>query len=156
VTKAYRTIIDFIYAAKKRDTKFKIELAKLKQELNEKLDTVYHRGSSSGFFLGKPINEWAGCSGSQATQKKIYIGKILHYYNKIKVAEILIQGNTKVKVGASLLIQGPTTGSVEETIISLEKDHKAIKETKAGDRVAIGVKSVVRKNDQVYVIEKNN
>ncbi len=156
VTRAYRTIIDFIYSAKKRDTQFKIELAKLKQELNEKLDTVYHRGSSSGFFLGKPINEWANCSGSQATQKKIYVGKILHYYNKIKVAEILIQGNNKIMVGDSLLIQGPTTGSIEEKIISLEKDHKSIKETKALDRVAIGLKSLVRKNDQVYVIKKMN
>jgi len=156
VTRTYRTVIDFVYSVKKRDAKFKIELAKLKQELGEKLDTVYHRGSSSGFFLGKPINEWAGCSGSQATQKKIYIGKILHFYNKIKVAEILIQGKTKVRVGASLLIQGPTIGSVEETIISLEKDHQTINEARAGDCIAIGIKSIVRKNDQVYLIEKIN
>ena len=154
VTKAYRTIIDFIYSAKKRDTKFKMELAKLKSELDEKLDTVYHRGSSSGFFLGKPINEWSGSSGSQATQKKVRVGTVTHYYNKIKVAEINIQGKFKIKIGDSLLIQGPTTGSVEENITSLEKNNKAIKVTTGNEKVAISVKSIIRKNDQVYLINK--
>ena len=154
VTKAYRTIIDFIYSTKKRDRKFKTELARLKSELDEELNTVYHRGSSSGFFLGKPINEWSNGSGSQATQKKVRVGKVTHYYNKIQVAEILIQGKIKIKIGDSLLIQGPTTGSIEEKITSLEKNNKAIKVTSGNEKVAIGVKSIIRKNDQVYLINK--
>ena len=154
VTKSYRTIIDYICAAKKRDKKFWEDLAKLKGELDFKLDTVYHRGQSSGFFLGKPINEWAGCSGSQATQKKVYIGKVAKYYNKIKVAEILIQGSIKVKINDSLLFQGPTTGSKEEKIISLEKDHQAIMSATGGEKVALKVTAPVRKNDEVYIIKK--
>ena len=154
VTKSYRTIIDYICAAKKRDKKFWEDLAKLKGDLDFKLDTVYHRGQSSGFFLGKPINEWAGCSGSQATQKKVYIGKVAKYYNKIKVAEILIQGSIKVKINDSLLFQGPTTGSKEEKIISLEKDHQAIMSATGGEKVALKVTAPVRKNDEVYIIKK--
>lgn len=153
VTKAYRTIIDFIYAAKKRDQKFQEDLTKLKGDLIFKLNTVYHRGNSSGFFLGKPINEWSGCSGSQATEKKIYIGKITKYYKNIGVAEMLIQAKNGLKTGDNILIQGPTTGSVSEKIVSLEKDHQQITNAKKGEKVAFKIKTVVRKNDEVYLIK---
>ena len=153
VTKAYRTIIDFIYAAKKRDKQFQEDLAKLKGDLIFKLNTVYHRGNSSGFFLGKPINEWSGCSGSQATEKKIYIGKITKYYKNISVAEILIQADAGLKMSDSVFIQGPTTGSIREEIISLEKDHQIITKAKKGEKVAIKTKTIVRKNDLVYLVK---
>ena len=155
VTKAYRTIIDFIYSSEKRDKKFKEELNLLKEGLLEKLDNVYHRGESSGFFLGKPIDEWTHSSGSQATKKKVYIGKVIKYYNKIGVAEIFIQ-NTKVEVGDTLIFQGPTTGSIEEKVISLEKENKQIKKAERGEKVAIKVNSIVRKNDQIYVVKDND
>lgn len=153
VTKAYRTIIDFIYSANKRDKKFKKELADLKSNLFEKLKTVYHRGNSSGFFLGKPINELTSYYGNQATQKKVYIGKVLHYYKKIKVVELIILGNVKVGIGDTVIFQGPTTGSVEEKITSIEKDHQSIKKIQTGEKVAIKVKSLIRENDQVYLIK---
>lgn len=156
VTKAYRTIIDFIYAAKKRDRQFQEDLAKLKGDLIFKLNTVYHRGNSSGFFLGKPINEWAGCPGSQATERKIYIGKVIRYYPKIKVAEILIQQSNGLKINDRIIIQGPSTGSIEEIITSLEKDHQIISKGEKGERVAIKVNSKVKPKDEVYFIKSCN
>lgn len=151
VTKAYRTIIDFIYSVKKRDKKFQEELINLKKNLFEKLNSVYHRGNSSGFFLGKPINEWTKNYGNQATQKKIYIGKVLNYFKKIKVAEIIIQGNKKIKKGDTIIFQGPTTGSIEEKILSIEKNHQLITKVKKGEKIALGISSIVRKNDEVYL-----
>ena len=155
VTKSYRTIIDFVCSTKKRDNKFYEQLSTLKEELFEKLNTVYHRGSSTGFFLGKPINEWTKCGGSQATQKKVYISKVIHYYKKIGVVEMIIQGDIKLKIGDSLIFQGPTTGSVEEKIVSIEKDHKEVKIAQKGEKVAIKINSLVRENDQIYIIRKN-
>lgn len=155
VTKAYRTIIDFVCSSKKRDKVFYEKLSNLKEELFEKLNTVYHRGNSTGFYLGKPINEWTKRSGSQATQKKVYISKVLHYYKKIGVVEMIIRGNIKLKVGDTLIFQGPTTGSVEEKIISIEKDHKEIKVAKKNEKVAIKINSIVRENDQIYIMEEN-
>jgi putative protease len=153
VTKSYRTIIDFIYGAKKRDKKFYEDLADLKDILFEKLETVYHRGESSGFFLGKPINEWTNGHGSEATQKKIYVGKVISFYKKIGVAEILVQ-NAKIKIGDTILFQGPTTGSVEEKIISMEKNHELITKAEKGGKVAVKVRSVIGKNDLVYIMRK--
>jgi len=153
VTKAYRTIIDFIYVAKKRDKKFKDELATLKDNLSQELSTVYHRGVSSGFFMDKPINEWTNNPESQATQKKVFIGKVKNFYKKIGAIEIIISGNTKVKVGDTVIIQGPTTGSVEEKITALEKDHQSITEAQNGDKVAIKISSLARENDEVYLVK---
>jgi U32 family peptidase len=154
VTKSYRTIIDFICSAKKRDKNFNEQLTKLKEDLFEKLETVYHRGSSSGFYLGKPINEWTDSSGNQATQKKVYIGKVSNYYSKINVAEILIQGNDQIKIGDTIIFQGPTTGVMEQEIISLEKNHKPIKIAGKGEKIAVKVTYDVKKNDEVYVYKK--
>ena len=154
VTKSYRTIIDFICSTKKRDSEFRKELASLKKDLSEKLNTVYHRGNSSGFFLGKPINEWAGYEGSQATQKKIYVGKVSNYLGRIGVAEVIIQSNTEIKYGDTIIFQGPVTGSVEEKITSIEKDHKPVVKAEKGEKIAIKVLSRVRKNDLVYLIKE--
>ena len=156
VTMAYRTAIDFYFDSKKHDKKFKEEFENLKKSLLEKLGNVYHRGESSGFFLGKPINEWSGCGGSQATQKKEYIGKITKFYKKIGVAEILIQGNTPLRIGDSVIFQGSTTGSVEEKILSIEKDHKQIQVAERGEKIAVSIKFIARANDEVYIIKPSS
>jgi putative protease len=153
VTKTYRTVIDFYYSYKKHDKKFFEDFAKLKATLAEKLETVYHRGESSGFFLGKPINEWVNGHGNQATEKKAHVGKVLKFFKKISVAEILIQNN-KIKIGDTIIFQGPTTGSVEAVIMSLENNHKPIKLAEKGEKIAIKIDSLVRENDEVYVMKK--
>lgn len=153
VTHAYREIIDFYYSAKKHDAKFFEEFKTLKEKYLEKLDTVYHRGHSCGFFLGKPIDAWTKTDGNEATQKKSYIGKVLTYYRKIGVAEILIQGNYSVAAGSKLIFQGPTTGSVEKTITSIEKEHKKVASAAKGEKIAVKINNVARKNDEVYIIE---
>ncbi|MFH1232770.1 MAG: hypothetical protein V1651_02815, partial [Patescibacteria group bacterium] len=78
--------------------------------------------------------------------------KVLHYYKKIKVVELIILGNVKVGIGDTVIFQGPTTGSVEEKITSIEKDHQSIKKIQTGEKVAIKVKALIRENDQVYLI----
>ncbi|MFZ2038877.1 MAG: peptidase U32 family protein [Minisyncoccia bacterium] len=153
VTKVYRTIIDFYYSTSKHDKKFKEDFNKLKTQLSSGLDTVYHRGESSGFFLGKPINEWTKSYGSQATQKKEHIGKVTKFYNKIGVAEILIQGDKKLKIGDTVIFQGPTTGSREEKVVTMEKDHQSIKSAGRGEKIAIKIGVIVRHNDDVYLVK---
>ena len=118
----------------------------------DKLKTVYNRGFSSGFFLGQPMpKDFTDVYGSKATKKKVYIGKVLHYYGKIEVAEIKIESKG-LKIGDKLMIQGFTTGIVETRLNSMEMNHKKVKKVSKGNVVAVKLNSVVRKNDQVYVI----
>ncbi len=120
------------------------------RSLLAKLKTVYNRGFSTGFYLGKPLNGWSKAYGSSATKKKVYIGKVKNFYKKINVAEILIEAN-KIKRGDTLMFQGPTTGVVEQKIVSMQKNHKDINKAEKWDRVAIKTKCVLRENDKVFL-----
>lgn len=143
VTEVYRQAINAYYS-KKLDKK-------LKKKLIDKLKTVYNRGFSSGFYLGKPINEYTEDYGNRATKKKVYLGKITNFYKKISVAEIRIDTG-KVKVGDNILIIGPTTGVHEQKVSAIEIDKKKIvKSAKKGEIIGVKVSKLCRKNDKVYL-----
>ena len=92
------------------------------KSLLAKLKTVYNRGFSTGFYLGKPMNEWSKAYGSKATKKKIYIGRVKNFYKKIGVAEVFIEAN-RLNIGDTIMFQGPTTGVVEQKIGSMQQNH---------------------------------
>ena len=154
VTKAYRIVIDFYYENKGKKH-FKEDFEKLKKKSLKELETVFHRGQSSGFYMNKPLNEWVKSDGNQATEIKERVGIVSHCYSKIGVAEILIQGKKTIKIGDELLFQGSNTGSLRNKIISLEIEHKAVKIAKDVDKVATKTISPVRKNDVVFLIKKS-
>jgi len=135
VTECYRKAID-----KKANKKLLIK----------KLKTVYNRGFSTGFYLGKPINQWSKAYGSKATKKKIYIGIIKNFYKKIKVAEIKIESHG-LKLGDNLMIQGNKTGVFEQKLISMQINHKKVKSVKKGN-IGIKLKKIARENDKVFII----
>ncbi len=122
------------------------------KQLLTKLKSVYNRGFSTGFYLGKPINQWSKAYGSKATIKKIYIGKVKNFYKKHSVAEILIESN-KLKLDDKIMFQGPTTGVTEQTLTSMEKNHKKIKKAKKGQKIAIKTNHLVRENDKVFLLK---
>ncbi len=122
--------------------------------LLKKVKSVYNRGFSTGFFLGMPIkDDWTNIYGSKSTTRKVYIGKIMHFYKKIKVAEIKIE-TKQLKTGDKLMIQGPTTGVQEQKLVSMEIKHEKIKQAKKGSLIAVKLNNLARKNDKVYIITK--
>lgn len=78
--------------------------------------------------------------------KEKQIGKITHYYDKIKVGVIKLTGS--LKVGDKIHIKGAHDDFVQ-TISSMQFDHKEIKMGKKGQEIAVGVDQVVHKNDNV-------
>lgn len=148
VTKCYREAIDAIdegtFSQEKVD-------AWMKQ-----LETVYNRGFWDGYYLGQELGEWSDSSGSSATQKKVYIGKGRHFYPKSNVAEFLIEAYD-LAVGDKVLIQGPTTGSQEMILESMQVDTKpeAEKATKS-DVITFKTDFRVRPSDKLYKIVANN
>ncbi|NAW52052.1 U32 family peptidase [Elizabethkingia argentiflava] len=117
-----------------------------------RLETVYNRGFWSGYYLGQKLGEWSPNPGSNATQKKIYIGKGRHFYPKTNIAEFLIEAYD-LNVGDSVLIQGPTTGSQEMVVESMRVVDKidANKATKA-DVITFKTDFRVRPSDKLYKI----
>ena len=147
VTKCYREAIDAVY-----DGTFTEEKV---AHWMEQLNTVYNRGFWSGYYLGQELGEWSDNPGSNATRKKVYIGKGRHFYPKADVAEFLIEAYD-LKIGDSVLIQGPTTGS-QEMIIDEMVVHNKDKETEKdkaskSDTVTFKTKFKVRPSDKLYKI----
>jgi len=144
VTKSYREAIDCYF--KKRFDK------KLINKLMKRVKHVYNRDFSSGFYLGLPTSDdFTDIEGSKALEKKEYIGYVRNYYAKIKVAEIKIESG-KIKLGDEIRIQGNKTGTFKQKITSMELNHKKIKQAKKGQRIAIKVNRIVRKNDKVFLV----
>ena len=61
--------------------------ASLKEELSE----VFNRGFWDGYYQGARLGEWSDVYGSHATRKKIYCGKITNWFDRISVAEVLVE-----------------------------------------------------------------
>ena len=112
----------------------------------KKLETVYNRGFWSGYYLGQKLGEWSDNPGSNATQKKIYIGKGRHFYPKTKIGEFEIEAYN-LSVGDKILIQGPTTGSQEAEVISMMVDDIPAQEAKKGDILTLPISFKIRPSE---------
>lgn len=115
----------------------------------EKLATVFNRGFWDGYYLGQKMGEWNTTYGSNATKRKIYIGKVTNYFAKANVAEIKLE-NGDLSKGDTILIIGPTTGVLEhktgEIRVELKITEKAIK----GEFCSVKTAEPVRRSDKVY------
>ncbi len=123
------------------------------KDWEEQLRKVYNRGFwHGGYYLGKKLGEWCGTYGSQATHEKVYLGKVINYFNQHGVAEILLETG-ELHVGDELLITGPTTGVIQDVVQSLRVDDKNVQDVTKGMVVTLPSKKT-RKNDKVYKIVK--
>ena len=143
VIKTYREAIDSYYDG----TFSQVKVAEWMKALN----TVYNRGFWSGYYLGQKLGEWSKDPGSNATQKKVYIGKGMHYFPKSSIAEFKIEAYD-LKKGDKILITGPTTGVqelvVEEMMVNDVNSEKATK----GDSLTVKLPFRIRLSDKLYKI----
>jgi len=129
----------------------KLTKAEIKEAI-EKLKKVYNRGFSSGFYLGVPTSDdFARIEHSAATEKKHFIGKIIHYFPKIQVATIKLV--SELKVGDKIVVIGKTTGLEKAKVERLEIKNKSVEKAKKSQEIGLKL-PLVRKNDQVYKIIK--
>lgn len=120
-------------------------------EWNKQLASVFNRGFWDGYYLGQRLGEWSHNYGSQATHRKVYVGKGTNYYPNIGVAEFLLEAQN-LKVGDNILITGPTTGAVELTVEELRLNLEPVSEVKKGDRFSLPVSDKIRRNDKLFKI----
>ncbi len=115
------------------------------------LEKIYNRGFWNGYYLGQKLGEWSKESGSHATQKKLYVGKGMHYFPKSNIGEFKVEAYD-ISVGDTILITGPTTGAQEMKIEEMYvNDIKGSDATK-GDSVTIPLKFRIRPSDKLYKI----
>lgn len=124
----------------------------IKHEMYEDLKKVYNRGFSAGFYFGTPSgDEYTERYGNQATTKKVYVGKVINYYKKSKIAHIKLEAGG-LRISDSIYITGNTTGLVETTLQSMVHDETQINSAAKGEEITFFLDELVRPKDQVYKI----
>jgi translation initiation factor IF-2 len=77
------------------------------------------------------------------------IGIVSHYFSKIGVAAVVLEG--ELAVGDTIHIKGHTTDFAQK-LESIQIENKNIEHAKKGDDVAIKVKEHAREHDIVYKV----
>ncbi len=122
---------------------------------NEKLDNVFNRGFGTGMYMGRDYNEWATGDGNQAKEKRVFVGKVLHFFSKKKVALVKVSTDVEIKQGQRCLIIGNKTGLVDFKLNDMVIDNQKVQVVKQYQEFTVKAPSTVRKNDDVFVIVKS-
>ena len=144
VTQAYREAADAVTAGT-----YTPEFA---AGLKSRLETVFNRGFWDGYYLGAKMGQWSEVYGNRATRMKRYVGKVTNYFEKIGVAEILMETG-KIAVGDTIVISGPTTGVYEGVVPEIRVDLEPVQQTVKGELCSIPVPVKLRRSDKVYLFE---
>lgn len=120
---------------------------------NDRLKTVFNRGFWDGYYLGQRIGEWSKNYGSEATERKVYVGKAIKYFGNIGVAEFKLEAS-ELNEGDKLLITGPTTGALFLNLEDARVDLQPAKTVNKGENFSFKIEDKVRPNDKLYKIVK--
>lgn len=115
----------------------------------QRLSTVFNRGFWDGYYLGQRLGEWSEVYGSKATKKKVLLGKVTNYFTNLQVGEFKIE-SFDLRVGDDVLIQGPTTGSLEIKAGELRLDMEPVQQVEKGALFSMPVPMKVRRGDKLY------
>lgn len=116
---------------------------------DERLVRVFNRGFWNGYYLGQRLGEWSTHYGSQATLRKVYVGKCTNYFGKIGVAEFVLESQS-LAVGDQILVTGSTTGAYEDTVSEIRTDLQAVETVEKGTVFSIKTKTPIRRNDKLF------
>ena len=124
-----------------------------KDDWDKRLATVFNRGFWDGYYQGQRLGEWNKNYGSNATERKVYVGRGVKYFSKLGVAEFSCEA-CEFSVGDKMLITGPTTGVMYVTVEEIHDDTHAVETAQKGTRVSFKVPDKVRPSDKLFKIVK--
>ena len=119
------------------------------EDWNRRLEKVFNRGFWDGYYLGRRLGEWSNQYGNQATEKKIYVGKVIKYFSKLGVAEFLVETQS-LQAGDKVLITGPTTGALIFNAEDVRLELMQTDNVQKGDRFSMQTPAKVRPSDKLY------
>jgi putative protease len=77
----------------------------------------------------------------------VEVGRVTHFFSKISVA--VIELTAPLAVGDNIVFKGPTT-DFEQTVESMQIEHKNVPRATAGQSIGLKVAERVRETDMVY------
>lgn len=151
-TQCYRKAADAVQAGT-----FTAELA---AGLKEQLGEVFNRGFWDGYYQGAKLGEWSSVYGSQAIRRKVYLGKVTNWFDRIGVAEILVEA-APLRTGDEIMIIGPTSGVTTFTVDDMRLDFEPVPLAPKGSRCSVSIPAEeghehVRRGDKVFLWVNNS
>ena len=122
-------------------------------ELKARLAEVFNRGFWDGYYQGARLGQWSDVYGSQATRRKVYAGKVTNWFDRIGVAEVLVE-SAPIPAGADLMAIGTTTGVIEFRADDIRVEFEPVAEAPKGCRCSIKSPEKLRRGDKVYLWEE--
>ena len=124
-----------------------------KDQWDARLAAVFNRGFWDGYYQGQRLGEWTQVYGSQATERKVYVGRGTKYYSRLGLGEFHIEA-TELHVGDKFLVTGPTTGAVYGVIEEMHDDtNQPVQVARQGSNVSFKVDAKVRHSDKLFRID---
>lgn len=117
-----------------------------------RLARVFNRGFWNGYYLGQRLGEWSSVYGSQSTTRKVYVGKCTNYFQKIGVAEFILESHS-LSVGDEILVTGETTGAYEAVVDEMRVDLVPVNRVEKGTPFSIKTSVPIRRNDKLFLVE---
>jgi translation initiation factor IF-2 len=81
--------------------------------------------------------------------EKVLIGKVAHFYPKISVAVIDLEGN--LKVGEKISVERDEN-SFEQMVDSMQAEHKSITEARKGESIGLKLAEPAREGAKVFKV----
>ena len=149
VTECYREAVDLVESGA-----WEAESAERIPGWKERLATVFNRGFWDGYYQGRRLGEWSERYGSQATERKVFLGLVRNFFGRISVAEVQLQTDERLAVGDEVLVTGATTGVYRQQVKEMRTDRDPVAEVHQGDRFSIATTEPLHRGDKVYRVDK--
>lgn len=127
--------------------------------LKARLAEVFNRGFWDGYYMGAYLGQWSDVYGSQSTLKKVYVGKVTNWFDRIGVAEITVE-SAALEAGDNVMAVGATTGVVEFAADDIRVNLKTVSVAGKGARCSVAVDPSIcpdgrlRRGDKIYKMVK--
>ena len=149
VVRCYKEAIQAVIHDQENESE-KLFTEERKDEWDRQLARVFNRGFWDGYYQGQTLGEWNKSYGSNATKRKVYVGRGVKYFSKLGVAEFTVEATT-FRLGDKLLVTGPTTGVMYLTATEIhDNDGHPVSEAPQGQRIAIPVTGKIRPSDKLF------
>lgn len=118
----------------------------------DNLKKVYHRGFSSGFYLGMPTaDDFSFSEHGEQKEKKEFVGRVYKYWRKAGVCSVLINTGS-MRVGDDVYLISDAVGIKRSVVKSIELKGNRVDVAKKGDDVGVDFGVRVGSGVEVYVI----
>ncbi len=85
----------------------------------------------------------------ESDKKEILLGKVTNYFTNLQAAEFKLE-SFDLKVGDEILIQGPTTGTIQMKVPEIRVDLQPVEKVEKGILFSVQVPGKIRRGDKLY------